>query len=323
MVATLTRRWRNGSGTIRHVLCSKQHLRLPCCSSPSSLLMQPLSSCYSTFATGTSWSGSRNSFYPVPSPEVVEAECAAMARLKSLPSIAVIGTGRMGQLRMQGIKANSNCKLAYVVDNNAEAAAHFGIRWGTQFSTDFEAVVADPGLDAVWISTPTPTHMDLILTALKAKKAVVVEKPVAGTPEEINKCYDAAEEAGAPLICSFQRRFDPSYVALREAVVRGDVGQLQSAHCVFRDHPLPPLEFLKLGGNIFHDLVCHDCDYISWVVGEQPVGVVAYGSSHIEELKDLNIFDAATVALLYPSGLICTMDLNRGCAYAPSRTTYA
>ena len=241
--------------------------------------------------------------------------CFASAVTVSLPSIAVVGTGRMGQLRVEGIKADGASRLGWVVDSDVEAAKALGDKWDTQHTGDLSEALADDTVDAVWLSTPTPTHVDLIMQSLAAGKAVVVEKPVATTPEEINACYDAAEAAGLPLVCSFQRRFDPTYVALREAVQAGDIGSLQNAHCVFRDHPLPPIEFLKVGGDIFHDLICHDSDYIAWVAGEQPVSVLATGTSHIAELRELGIFDAATAVLQYPSGMICTMDLNRGCAF--------
>ena len=241
--------------------------------------------------------------------------CFASAVTVSLPSIAVVGTGRMGQLRVEGIKADGASRLGWVVDSDVEAAKALGDKWDTQHTDDLSEALADDTVDAVWLSTPTPTHVDLIMQSLAAGKAVVVEKPVATTPEEINACYDAAEAAGLPLVCSFQRRFDPTYVALKAAVQAGDIGSLQNAHCVFRDHPLPPIEFLKVGGDIFHDLICHDSDYIAWVAGEQPVSVLATGTSHIAELRELGIFDAATAVLQYPSGMICTMDLNRGCAF--------
>ena len=196
------------------------------------------------------------------------------------------------------------CRLAYVVDSNETMAEYYGARWSAQWTTSIDEVLEDDSVRGIWVSTPTHTHMDIILKSLQAGKAVMVEKPVAATVEEINQCYDAAEEAGVPLLCSFQRRFDPSYVNLRGAVLAGKIGTPQSGHCVFRDHPVPPVEFLIEGGDIFHDLICHDSDYIAWVLGEQPVGVMAQGSSHIPELKELGIYDAATVVLEYPSGVI-------------------
>ncbi len=183
-------------------------------------------------------------------------------------------------------------------------AEYYGRRWGTQWTSSLEEVLEDDSVDGVWVSTPTHSHMNIILKSLQAGKVVMVEKPVAATTEEINQCYDMAEQTGVPLLCSFQRRFDPTYTNLRDSVLSGTIGNPQSGHCVFRDHPVPPVEFLIEGGNIFHDLICHDCDYISWVLGEQPIGVMAKGSSHIPELKELEIHDAATVALEYPSGVI-------------------
>ena len=104
--------------------------------------------------------------------------CFASAVTVSLPSIAVVGTGRMGQLRVEGIKADGASRLGWVVDSDVAAAKALGDKWGTRHTGDLSEALADDTVDAVWLSTPTPTHVDLIMQSLAAGKAVVVEKPV-------------------------------------------------------------------------------------------------------------------------------------------------
>jgi len=101
---------------------------------------------------------------------------------------------------------------------------------------------------------------------IEAGLPVGIEKPVGTNQKEIQECYDwaaAAEQKGGkgnevPLYCSYQRRIDPSYVNLLKRVREGEIGEVRSIHAVFRDHPVPSLEFLKLGGDIFHDLVVRE-----------------------------------------------------------------
>lgn len=131
-----------------------------------------------------------------------------------------------------------------------------------------------PGLQGVWIATPTPSHVDTIEEALAAGLGVGVEKPVADNVGDIQRCYRRAQALHLPLYCSFQRRIDPSYQRLLAAVQEGQIGEVRSIHAVFRDHPVPSLEFLKLGGDIFHDLVVHDADFIMHLLQETPEKVI-------------------------------------------------
>ncbi|CAI5707336.1 unnamed protein product [Peronospora effusa] len=173
-------------------------------------------------------------------------------------------------------------------------------------------------IDGVWISTPTPTHLKIIndcATGILGTdvKAIGIEKPVAALVTEIDTAYQVCHKHDVKLFCSFQRRFDPSYEALRvQCVDVQSLGKLQSIHTVFRDHPCPPVEFLKTGGDPFHDLAVHDIDYVCDLVGEYPAKVYAHGTSLSAELRDFNVMDKASVWLEFAnSGVVCTMDLSR------------
>ncbi|OQR90905.1 oxidoreductase family [Achlya hypogyna] len=229
--------------------------------------------------------------------------------------VAVVGAGRMGQIRLAGIQGHMRMKVAYVVDANLGQAQALADRFGAQAVATLPEALADPAVTAVWISTPTFTHLELIELAAAAGKAIAVEKPVAGSLEELDKGYRVCEAYHVPLFCSFQRRFDPNYAALYEAVQANAIGPVQSVHTVFRDHPCPPVEFLKGGGDPFHDLAVHDIDFVCAMQHEFPVRVVAHGTSLRPELQVINVMDKASVWLEFPSGAICTMDLSRHAAY--------
>lgn len=64
-----------------------------------------------------------------------------------------------------------------------------------------------------------------------------------------------------------RRRIDRTYEELAAAVRNGAVGAVRSVHAVFRDHPVPSIEFLKQGGDIFHDLAPHDVDFVCFSLG--------------------------------------------------------
>lgn len=97
--------------------------------------------------------------------------------------------------------------------------------------------------NGVWCATGTGLHEAIICEAAAHSKHIAVEKPVAASPAEIQRCYEACAQTGVELYCSYQRRFDKAYRALK-AHCDADLGTIASIHAVFRDHPMPPMEFL-------------------------------------------------------------------------------
>ncbi|KAE8905748.1 hypothetical protein PF005_g27871 [Phytophthora fragariae] len=241
-------------------------------------------------------------------------------------NLAVVGTGRMGRIRLAGMQNDPRVSIAAVIDSHASAEQlqELSSQYGTQcFSSLAEAGAAlNEPVDGVWISTPTPTHLELANDVATGKlgqevKAIGIEKPVAALIDEIDAAYQVCHKNDVKLFCSFQRRFDLSYEALRvQCVDQQSIGKLQSIHTVFRDHPCPPVEFLKTGGDPFHDLAVHDIDYVCDLVGEYPNKVYAHGTSLSAELRELNVMDKASVWLEFPNtGVVCTMDLSRSAEY--------
>ena len=170
--------------------------------------------------------------------------------------ILVIGAGRMGTIRAAAFYGSRTSTLAGIVDADEAKAAELGRQYhAPAFSNLSTALRALPDVRAVWICTPTPLHTESIKEAMEAGLAVGIEKPVAIQTDDIRLCYQWAAEKNVPLYCSFQRRIDPSYVQLLQTVKEGKIADIRSVRAVFRDHPVPSLEFLRLGGDIFHDLV--------------------------------------------------------------------
>jgi len=233
--------------------------------------------------------------------------------------IALIGAGRMGQLRAGHIFGNPKAELVCIVDPFIDGARKLAEKYHCNcYSTLQEALAADSAgkINSVWISTPTFTHDECINVACKAGKAIFTEKPVAETPEDISKLFSTCQEAGVSLCCGFQRRFDTSYVAMKDAVAKGDVGKIIFINVMFGDHPSPPIEFLAKGGCPFMDLVPHDADFIRWLLdGEEPEEVYATGSSSTQELKAVNVCDNALMVAKYASGVTATISLSRGACY--------
>jgi len=234
--------------------------------------------------------------------------------------LAVFGLGRAGSIHLANILANPRVVLAYVVESDTARWEAVRARWNltdTQFVHPDQAdvVYADPSLAACLVCTPTFTHEKFIVDSLQAGKAVFSEKPISEEAAGTARCYSQAAAAGKPLFCAFNRRFDPSFSAVRDRVRAGELGRVQMIKTTSRDSPLPGIEYLKISGGIFHDCAVHDIDLVTWILGEYPCQVFAAANSHIPEIGAIQDWDNVAITFTFTSGSLATVDLARFACY--------
>lgn len=230
-------------------------------------------------------------------------------------NLALLGLGRAGQFHLQSIRAMAGVKLLHVVDTDAPRTQRVAAEWECQAHAVPDQAFADARVQAVIVATPTWTHHDYILAALKAGKAVLTEKPLGTSLKEVDACFHLAGERGLPLFVGFMRRFDPSFASLVQQTHQGAIGTLQMLRTTSRDSPLPTIEYIKTSHGIFHDCIVHDLDMIRFIAREDPVEVFAMGSNFVDEIKAVGDLDNVLVALKFPSGLLGSIDVNRNSPY--------
>ena len=196
------------------------------------------------------------------------------------------------------------------------AAASAATETGSVSVDSVDALLADPNLDAVCISSSTSTHCDLIEGAARTGKAVFCEKPIHLDMERADACGAVLAETGVPFQIGFNRRFDPNHGEVRRAARNGEIGRLEQAVISSRDPYPPPLRFLRGSGGIFRDMMVHDFDMARFLFGEEPVEVTAMGSvlfdARCEEFGDV---DSAMVVLRMASGALCHVNCSRHCSF--------
>ena len=123
-------------------------------------------------------------------------------------NIGLLGCGRIGQVHGATLRTLDTARAVAVADAVPEAADKLAATLAARAMTA-EALIADPGIDAVVIGTPTTTHSDLIHAAAAAGKAIFCEKPIDLSVDRIRQVLAAVDEAGVPFMVAFNRRFDP------------------------------------------------------------------------------------------------------------------
>lgn len=229
--------------------------------------------------------------------------------------IALFGAGRIGRIHAVNIVANARASLACVSDADEAVAADLAERTGTKVHAA-EAALADPQVDAVAICTPTDTHPGLIEAAARAGKAIFCEKPISLDLDRARACLDVVAETGARLMLGFNRRFDPSFAAVKRRIDEGEIGEVELVTILSRDPEPPPAEYSARSGGLFRDMMIHDFDMAAFLLGEAPVEVQAVGSSLVDPaIGRAGGVDTAAVLLKTASGRIAQISNSRRATY--------
>ena len=158
--------------------------------------------------------------------------------------MAVLGCGRIGRLHARNLARHERVRLTCVYDVVPQAAAQCAAELGVRAAPSLNDVWSDPEVRAVLIATSTDTHVALITAAVKAGKAVLCEKPVDLDLERAQGCWREIAALRPTVMLGFNRRFDPSFRALRERLVRGEIGRLELAVITSRDPEPPPAGYI-------------------------------------------------------------------------------
>ncbi|MFZ2624168.1 MAG: inositol 2-dehydrogenase [Propionibacterium sp.] len=227
--------------------------------------------------------------------------------------IAVIGAGRIGHVHARTIASHPQAQLTLVCDPVSDAAEKLAGQYGARSCRDAGEVFSDDSVDAVIIGSPTPLHIPHLLAAAKAGKAVLCEKPIANELAAVTAVKSELDAITTPVMFGFNRRFDPSFAAMHEAVATGRIGRLEQLTIVSRDPAAPPVEYIKVSGGIFRDMTIHDFDTARFFLGEI-TEVYAAGQNLDPAIAETGDFDAAVVTLKAASGAIASITNNRHCA---------
>ncbi|MER5184314.1 Gfo/Idh/MocA family oxidoreductase [Streptomyces sp. NPDC002896] len=225
--------------------------------------------------------------------------------------IGIMGLGRIGAFHAETLSQLEAVDSLVVTDPVAAAAASAAERFGATPVDSPEAVLA-AGVDGVVIAAATDAHPELILATVKAGIPVFCEKPVARTVEESLDVLRAVEGSGVEVHIGYNRRFDPGYVAARQAVVSGELGLLHTVRSTTLDPAPPPAAYVAVSGGIFRDCSVHDFDIVRWVTGREVVEVYATGSNrgadYIAEAGDV---DTASAILTLDDGTLALVSNTR------------
>ena len=154
--------------------------------------------------------------------------------------IGVIGTCRRGELADFAHCPERGVRIVAGADSNRDALAAFGERLRRKFAVaegtvrfyaDYRDLLADSGVDAVFVTAPDYLHEEMAVAALHAGKAVYLEKPMALTIEGCDNILRAARDRRAKLYLGHNMRYFPVVRKMKELIDAGAIGEVQAVWC--------------------------------------------------------------------------------------------
>jgi myo-inositol 2-dehydrogenase/D-chiro-inositol 1-dehydrogenase len=230
-------------------------------------------------------------------------------------AFAVLGCGRIGKMHARNLARHPRAKLVSVFDVVHSAAADTARELGVTAAASVEAVLADKAIEAVLIATSTDTHVPLLTAAAKAGKAVLCEKPIDLDIARAEACWAEIGPLNPLVMIGFNRRFDPSFKAVRDRIAAGEVGILEQVVITSRDPGPPPIAYVRVSGGLFRDMTIHDFDMARYLAGDI-VEVQAFGANLVEPaIKEAGDIDAAMVTLRAANGALVHINNSRRASY--------
>jgi D-xylose 1-dehydrogenase (NADP+, D-xylono-1,5-lactone-forming) len=187
--------------------------------------------------------------------------------------IGFLTTARINDAILDGAGRGDAAEVVAVGSRDlARAEAYARERGIERAHGSYEAVLADPDVDAIYVALPNALHVEWATRALEAGKHVLVEKPFSTRPEEVEATFDLAERAGLVLMEAFMYRHQPQAKRLKELVDEGAIGGLRLVRAQFSFDLTRPVDVRldpELGGGALLDVGAY-CVNVSRLVAGEP-----------------------------------------------------
>lgn len=216
----------------------------------------------------------------------------------------ILGTGNIARQFAQDVSQAGSGQLWAVGSRTRESAESFARQWNIPKAYGrYEDLLADPQVEAVYISLPNSLHCQWTVAALEAGKHVLCEKPLAVTEAEAEKMFTTAQRQRRVLIEAFMYRTHPLTLAWVEQVRHGAIGRLRlirASFCFFTHQVENNIRFrTDLAGGALMDVGCYCLDLARWLAGGEPEHVHAVARLHPSGVDELTVG-----TLVFPDGLL-------------------
>ena len=220
----------------------------------------------------------------------------------------VLGTADIARGQtIPGMQTAEHCELYAIAGRKTEKARDYQQTFGFQKAYgSYDELLNDPEVEAVYIPLPNDLHCEWTVKALKAKKHVLCEKPLAVSEAQAKEMFRAAEENGMLLMEAFAYLHSPFVQAVKAELDAGTIGDIRYFESAFITGRRPDTDIRlrkETCGGALYDLGCYAISMAMWMLGKEPDTVRA--TAQFSE-KQIDLFTSAL--LLYDNGAVANLD---------------
>jgi xylose dehydrogenase (NAD/NADP) len=218
----------------------------------------------------------------------------------------ILSTANINRLFLAGARQAAGVEVVAVASRDRERATGFAAEHGIERAhAGYEALLADPDIEAVYIPLPNALHIPWTIRALQAGKHVLCEKPLSRHPAEVQRAFEVAEREGRLLMEAFMYRHNPQTRRLAELVAEGAVGRLRMIRAAFSFLAADPADVRlsrELDGGALMDVGCYCVSAARLLAGEpeRVTGVQVLGGDGVDV-----VFAGA---MSFPDGVVAHFD---------------
>jgi UDP-N-acetyl-2-amino-2-deoxyglucuronate dehydrogenase len=224
-----------------------------------------------------------------------------------------IGAGAIANFHARAVAAARGGRLVGVASRTKAGAEKFAAEHGMGYATDdVDALLKQPGVDAICITTPSALHLQPALAAVRAGKHLMIEKPLDATVEGTDHILHEAEKHGVRVGSIFQARFGDAARQLKAAIDAGRFGRMVLASCYVKWNRTTEYytgwkgRLAEDGGGAVINQAIHGIDLLQWFAG-MPVEVFAWSTQRVHQIESE---DTAVAALKFGSGALGTIEAS-------------
>lgn len=189
--------------------------------------------------------------------------------------LGVISTAMIATTKViPGIASSTRCRVDAIASRSSSTAEAAAARLGIpRAHGSYEALLADPDIDAVYNPLPNHLHAEWNLAAIRAGKHVLAEKPFALTAAEAETVFAEAQRHGVKVVEAFMYRTHPSWLEAKRLVASGEIGTLRHVQTFFGYNNLDPGDIrnvVQFGGGALYDVGCYAISSARWLFDAEP-----------------------------------------------------
>jgi myo-inositol 2-dehydrogenase/D-chiro-inositol 1-dehydrogenase len=232
-------------------------------------------------------------------------------------NVALFGLGRIGQMHGENLYTHKKFNLKYTFDIDKNLSKKISNRFNAISIDNPKSAFQDKNIDVVFIASSTPTHINLINEATKYKKVVFCEKPLDLDIKKVNICKKNIKKFNPKIQLGFNRRYDPGHNSIKKDLKKGIIGKLEKIIITSRDPAPPPINYLKVSGGIFKDMMIHDFDLTRFYLQNDEIDSIYSIGSNVSDKRFNKIkdYELASCVLKSKNGVQCIITNSRHCSF--------